>query len=82
MEIPPATVAERLGLDAEKDIVVVRRRVRYVDDAPFQVADSYFPEDLARGTALMQPKDVSVLSGLLASIGHAQKRLVDEIQIP
>jgi GntR family transcriptional regulator len=79
--IPPAAVAERLDLDAEKDIVVVRRRVRYVDDVPFQVADSYFPENLARGTALMQPKDVSVPGGLLASIGHAQKRLVDEIQI-
>jgi GntR family transcriptional regulator len=81
LEIPPAVVAERLDLDAEKDIVVVRRRVRYVDDVPFQVADSYFPEHLARGTALMQPKDVSVPGGLLASIGHAQKRLVDEIQI-
>jgi GntR family transcriptional regulator len=76
--IPPAAVAERLDLDAEKDIVVVRRRVRYVDDVPFQIADSYFPENLARGTALMQPKDVSVPGGLLASIGHAQKRLVDE----
>ncbi|GLW08973.1 hypothetical protein Misp01_41030 [Microtetraspora sp. NBRC 13810] len=81
LEIPPAAVAERLNLDAEKDIVVVRRRVRYVDDVPFQVADSYFPEDLVRGTALMQPKDVSAPGGLLASIGHAQTRLVDEIQI-
>ncbi|MGW2145607.1 GntR family transcriptional regulator [Nonomuraea bangladeshensis] len=80
LEIPSPAVAERLGLDAEKDIVVVRRRVRYVDDVPFQTADSYFPEDIARGTALMQPKDVSAPGGLLASIGRAQARLVDEIQ--
>ncbi|MEV4017658.1 GntR family transcriptional regulator [Nonomuraea angiospora] len=81
LEIPPRAVAERLKLDAEKDIVVVRRRVRYVDDVPFQVADSYFPEDLARGTALMQPRSVSAPGGLLASIGHPQQRLVDEIQV-
>jgi GntR family transcriptional regulator len=81
LEIPPKAVAERLRLDAGKDIVVVRRRVRYVDDVPFQVADSYFPEDLARGTALMQPKNVNVPGGLLASIGHPQQRLVDEIQV-
>ncbi|WP_431920163.1 GntR family transcriptional regulator [Nonomuraea jabiensis] len=81
LEIPPKAVAERLKLDADKDIVVVRRRVRYVDDVPFQVADSYFPEDLARGTALMQPKNVSAPGGLLASIGHPQQRLVDEIQV-
>ncbi|SDM36804.1 GntR family transcriptional regulator [Nonomuraea maritima] len=81
LEIPPKAVAERLNLDPEKDIVVVRRRLRYVDDVPFQVADSYFPEDLARGTALMQPKNVSVPGGLLASIGRAQTRMVDEIQI-
>ncbi|MFI9844915.1 GntR family transcriptional regulator [Nonomuraea sp. NPDC051941] len=81
LEIPPQAVAERLHLDAEKDLVVVRRRVRYVDDVPFQVADSYFPEDLARGTALMQPKNASTPGGLLASIGHPQQRLVDEIQV-
>ncbi|MEU6787712.1 GntR family transcriptional regulator [Nonomuraea angiospora] len=81
LEIPPKAVAERLKLDAETDIVVVRRRVRYVDDVPFQVADSYFPEDLARGTALMRPKNVSAPGGLLASIGHPQHRLVDEIQV-
>ncbi|MEV4579280.1 GntR family transcriptional regulator [Nonomuraea jabiensis] len=81
LEIPPKAVAERLKLDAEQDIVVVRRRVRYVDDVPFQLAESYFPEDLARGTALMRPKNVSAPGGLLASIGHPQQRLVDEIQV-
>ncbi|MEW1843231.1 GntR family transcriptional regulator [Nonomuraea angiospora] len=81
LEIPPKAVAERLNLDPDQDIVVVRRRVRYVDDVPFQLADSYFPEDLARGTALMRPKNVSAPGGLLASIGHPQRRLVDEIQV-
>jgi DNA-binding GntR family transcriptional regulator len=48
---------------------------------PFQLADSYFPETLVRGTQLMLPKDVSAPGGLLASIGHPQAGIVDEIQI-
>ena len=61
--------------------MVVRRRVRYVDDLPFQLADSYFPMEIAQGTVLMKPGDIAVPGGILASIGHPQKRLLDEIQI-
>lgn len=32
-----------------------RHRERLVDDEPFQLATSWFPEDLARGTVLMEP---------------------------
>ncbi len=81
IDTPSPAIAERLHLDPDKDLVVVRRRVRYVDDMPFQLADSYFPETLVRGTQLMLPKDVSAPGGLLASIGHPQARLIDEIQI-
>jgi GntR family transcriptional regulator len=79
--MPSPVIAERLNLDPENDLVVVRRRVRYVDDMPFQLADSYFPEALVRGTQLMLPKDVSAPGGLLASIGHPQARFIDEIKI-
>jgi DNA-binding GntR family transcriptional regulator len=41
------SIAERLHLDREQDMVVVRRRVRYVDDMPFQLTDNYFPEPLS-----------------------------------
>ncbi len=81
IDMPSPVIAERLSLDPEKDLVVVRRRVRYVDDMPFQLADSYFPEVLVRGTRLMLPKDVFAPGGLLASIGHPQAKLIDEIQI-
>jgi DNA-binding GntR family transcriptional regulator len=77
---PPAHVAERLHV-SPGELVVVRRRVRMVDGIPFQLADSYFREELVRGTPLMLPRDVSAPGGLLASIGHPQVRYRDEITI-
>ena len=79
--LAPANVAERLGLEAEKDLVVVRKRVRSVDETPYQLADSYFPEELVRGTPLMEPRSVSAPGGVLASIGRPQARYVDEIVV-
>jgi GntR family transcriptional regulator len=79
--LPSDRVAERLRIDASKDLVVVRRRVRYVDDVPYQLADSYFPESLVRGTPLIEPRSVSARGGVLASIGHPQARYVDEIAV-
>lgn len=48
--VPPERVADRLKLDPNRTLVVVRKQVRYVDDKPYQLADSYFPEELVRGT--------------------------------
>lgn len=36
--------------------VVVRRRVMLLDDEPVQLADSYYPLDLARGTPIAEPR--------------------------
>jgi len=41
------------------DLVVVRLRLRFVDDLPYAVADSYFPQAIAAGTALADPKDIA-----------------------
>lgn len=79
--VPPDRVAQALGLDREADAAVVRRRVRLVDEQPYQIADSYFPETLARGTPLMEPRSVSAPGGVLAWLGHRQVRLIDEIAI-
>lgn len=79
--LPPPKVAARLQLSADEDFVVVRRRIRFVDDVPCQLADSYFSESLVRGTPLMEPRDVAGRGGILASIGHPQARFVDEITI-
>lgn len=78
---PPADVAERLQLDQESALTVVRERVRYVDQQPYALADSYFPEELVRGTPLMLPEDVSAPGGVLASVGLIQVRYQDEIAV-
>ena len=77
--VPPERVADRLKLDPNRVLVVVRKRIRYVDGKPYQLADSYFPEQLVRGTPLIEPRSVS--RGLLATIGCTQSWFVDEIEV-
>jgi len=79
--IPPTHIAQRLELTQESSFAVVRRRVRFVDGQPYQLADSYFPESLVRGTPLMEPRPVAAPGGLLASLGHTPVKLVDEITV-
>jgi DNA-binding GntR family transcriptional regulator len=76
---PPPAVAERLGVDPDIGIALLRRRVRFVDHEPSLLADSYFPVDLVQGTPLMEPRDVSAPGGVLASLGHIQARYHDVI---
>jgi DNA-binding GntR family transcriptional regulator len=73
-------VTTRLGINPA-DKVVVRRRVRYVDDHPFQLADSYFSLALADGTPIMSPGDVTIPGGLMAAVGRRQVRVRDEISV-
>jgi GntR family transcriptional regulator len=66
--------------------VVRRHRMRYVDDLPWQVVDSWFPADIA-GTPipgtdrrpLLEDGDVVVPGGILRGIGHPQLRVRDEM---
>ncbi|TFV32731.1 UTRA domain-containing protein [Streptomyces sp. T1317-0309] len=55
---PPAHVRERLELSAD-GLAVARKRVRFIDNRPYALADSYFPQELVSGTPLMEPRDVS-----------------------
>ncbi|MEU1402573.1 UTRA domain-containing protein [Streptomyces sp. NPDC005728] len=45
------------------------------------LSDSYFPEELVRGTPLMLPEDVSAPGGVLASVGLIQVRYRDAISV-
>lgn len=75
---PPPVVAERLRLDAGA-LVVVRRRVRFLDGEPFYGNDSYFPMDVAEQTAIMSPADIARGANQeLARHGRVQVRAVDE----
>jgi GntR family transcriptional regulator len=48
----PPTVAEALGIEIEAPVVIRARRF-VVDDRPVQIARSYYPSDLVRGTRIV-----------------------------
>jgi len=78
---PPPEVAERLQLEPGEP-VVVRRRVRYLDGAPYNINDSYYPLALAQGTDIMQPGDIARgANEVLSEQGHEQVRAFDEFYI-
>jgi GntR family transcriptional regulator len=73
---PDPQVAAALKLEPE-ELVTIRRRVRFVDEVPYALADSYFPHSLATGTALADPADIArggrwVLAELGAAMNHHQ----------
>jgi GntR family transcriptional regulator len=73
------SVAEKLGL-AAGDAVVVRRSQYFIGDVPWQLINSYYPSDLAKGTALEQAGEIEAGSiGLLSELGYPQRGFVDEI---
>ena len=53
----PEEVALRLGVDQESR-VVVRRRLFLVNGEPVALCDSYYPGELAHGTALAEPERI------------------------
>ncbi|MEU1784476.1 GntR family transcriptional regulator [Streptomyces sparsogenes] len=77
---PPKHVRELLLLP-QGGLAVARKRVRYIDNRPYALADSYFPQELVAGTPLMEPRDVSAPGGVLASIGLVQAKYCDEIAV-
>lgn len=53
-DVAPDHVARVLGL-SDGEQVVIRRRRYLVDDVPIQLATSFYPEQLARGTQIAEP---------------------------
>ncbi|RJL26594.1 GntR family transcriptional regulator [Bailinhaonella thermotolerans] len=77
--VPPEEVASRLRLN-EGDSAMVRRRLRLVDGQPYNTADSYFPLDIVRDSAIAHPPDIMQgANRVLEALGHPQKRFVDDI---
>ncbi|MCK8677407.1 GntR family transcriptional regulator [Streptomyces lichenis] len=79
-EVPtPPEVAELLGT-AEGAPVVVRRRVILLDEVPCELTDTYYPVDIARGTALAGTAKIrGGAVTLLASLGHRGVRVVEDV---
>lgn len=72
-------IAARLHLK-DGDPVVVRHRVRLLDGEAHNLNDTYYPESIAQGTAIMLPGDVTqgVIS-LMRDLGYVQVRYTDEL---
>jgi DNA-binding GntR family transcriptional regulator len=77
---PPARVADRLALNPDQ-LVVVRRRVRCLNDEPFNINDSFYPFELVQGSEIVNPADIARgASEVLTELGYEQVRAIDEIE--
>lgn len=79
-------VAALLGLEPGST-VTVRRRVMLLDDVPVQLADSYYPADLAHGTPLAAPiklpgGTVAALERLGSALGDFEERVTARVATP
>jgi GntR family transcriptional regulator len=73
------SVAEKLDLLAG-EAVVVRRSQYFIGDVPWQMINSYYPSDIAKGSALEQAGEIRSGSvGLLTELGYPQQGFVDEV---
>lgn len=76
---PPDGVADRLMLP-EHGLAVARRRLRLVDEQPYNLYDSYYPLDMVQGSEITRPNDITRgANRVLDELGHPQVRVVDEI---
>ncbi len=75
---PPISIATKLNLDPDKDLCVVRRRVRYIDNEPAIISDDYFDERIVRGTQLAEHRDTT-REDILKEAGYEQTYDIDEI---
>jgi GntR family transcriptional regulator len=81
VETSPASpdVAGKLQIPVG-DQVVIRHSQYFIGDVPWQLINSYYPSDLAGGTALQQAGEIESGSiGLLTELGYPQEGFVDEI---
>lgn len=76
---PPEAVANALGLAAgEKS--VVRRRIILLDGAPIELADSYYPPSIARGTGLAEKRKIKGgAPTLLAELGYRARHVSEDL---
>jgi GntR family transcriptional regulator len=79
----PEEIALRLGLD-KNEAVVVRRRLFLVNGEPVALVDSYYPNEIADGTALAEPERIEgsayrLIEDPSGPIRRRLKRSVDDL---
>ncbi|WP_371097704.1 GntR family transcriptional regulator [Streptomyces sanglieri] len=78
-ETPPADVAAVLGLQPG-GIAVLRRQLLSIDDEPAELVASYYPLDIARGTALAERRRIAGgTPTLLTALGYPPRISVDRV---
>ncbi|WP_340560613.1 UTRA domain-containing protein [Streptomyces sp. GSL17-111] len=76
---PPAEVAEALEL-GETGTAVLRRQLLQHDGEPVELAECYYPMDIATGTALVESRRIrGGTPTLLAGLGLPPRRTVDRV---
>ncbi|MGI5481958.1 GntR family transcriptional regulator [Streptomyces lavendofoliae] len=72
-------VAHRLNMEPG-DLVLVRRRLRFVDEQPWSTEDSYYPHDLVKNTPIAEPADIAEgVIAYMASLGYRQTQYIDDV---
>ncbi|GAA2840873.1 GntR family transcriptional regulator [Nonomuraea rubra] len=77
---PPTAIARALGL-SEAEPAIVRRRLVLLDGTPVELADSFYPLQVAAGTPLAEPRKVrGGAVTLLAELGFLPRRVVETVR--
>lgn len=75
----PAEIAEQLGVDADQDVLVRRRRY-LADGRPVELATSYLPMELAEGTAIAEEETgPGGIYARLEELGHELVEFTEEV---
>ncbi|MFB7208177.1 GntR family transcriptional regulator [Streptomyces sp. NPDC056255] len=78
-ETPPADIAAALGLQPG-GTAVLRRQLLSIDDEPAELVTSYYPLDIAHGTALTERRRIAGgTPTLLAALGYPPRVSVDRV---
>ncbi|MDW6061517.1 GntR family transcriptional regulator [Streptomyces sp. FXJ1.4098] len=76
---PPADVVEALRLP-DGGMALLRAQVLSLDDEPVELVKSYYPLELARGTAMMDRRKIKGgTPALLAELGYPPRLSVDKV---
>ncbi len=77
--VPPREVATALSLAAGEK-AAVRRRVILLDGDVDELADSYYPLEIARDTALLEEEDQGGCAHPVAELGHRARRASEDLE--
>jgi GntR family transcriptional regulator len=80
----PDEVAVRLGVDEDAE-VATRRRLFVVNEEPVALCDSYYPSEVARGTALAEPERIAggaygLIEDAAGPIARTLQRSIDDLE--